>query len=636
MNGIETNEESEKNNIEGKLNHYENDIPEKILNQIKDLDSDLQENYTVLSRKMRIYIFSLFLILSVVVDLESGIFNSSVDVLQSDLKMNNAQYGLFVSISFTGRIIGLVIFMVLLNFKHRKFTLIITIFLHGSSYGLYQISTDSSILIFAKMFAAGNKVCATIYRPVWIEQFGLSKYKSIFFSLVQIMSSYGQVIGFNLGSFLFQKNWKYGMLSILVMMYIIAFGFLLCPGKYFKRNYMYYEDKLVDTDDDDEENKLGRKSVNADNNEDNNTEPNHNENEEKKPDSSNKNKKKRGTVFVDAKKVERKSETKNGKKNLKQKIKDLFKELLFLIKNKIYLLAVMKRANITFILQIIHSYLKPYQIHTLENTDQDLLVLFYSISSLASTAVGGLLGGAITKKLGGYENKKSIYIIIIPEILTTITITFLAFTKDFYIYNINLILFFCFVSMGSPVIQGYLIKTIPKSIKGIGVGLDIIISTFLGKIPGPVIYGALEDKFKESNPSLAWRVCMSYFYFGVIIVFFLCICKYKEGKINKDFIVDIDINESIVNIAAIGSGTDTNDLFSFKMPVPKRSQTVRYPSKNRNENEIKGGKIYLSTIAERCNMEDEDENSESSERFSNSVVKIPLIDIRSNSDGDIL
>ena len=51
------------------------------------------------------------------------------------------------------------------------------------------------------------------------------------------------------------------------------------------------------------------------------------------------------------------------------------------------------------------------------------------------------------------------------------------------------------------------------------------------------------------------------------------------------FIVDIDINESIVNIAAIGSGTDTNDLFSFKMPVPKRSQTVRYPSKNRNENE---------------------------------------------------
>ena len=104
----------------------------------------------------------------------------------------------------------------------RLFTLILTIFLHGSSYGLYQISNNSYLLIFAKMFAAGNKVCATIYRPVWIEQFGLSNYKSIFFALVQIMSSYGQIIGFNLGSFLFQENWKLALLSILIIMYIIG------------------------------------------------------------------------------------------------------------------------------------------------------------------------------------------------------------------------------------------------------------------------------------------------------------------------------------------------------------------------------------------------------------------------------
>ena len=70
----------------------------------------------------------------------------------------------------------------------------------------------------------------------------------------------------------------------------------------------------------------------------------------------------------------------------------------------------MKRANITFILQIVHSYLKPYQIHTLENPDEDLLVLFYVLSTLVSGVVGGLIGGIITKKLWGYENKKSIYI----------------------------------------------------------------------------------------------------------------------------------------------------------------------------------------------------------------------------------
>ena len=40
----------------------EMETPEKILEEKSNLNSELQENYTYLSRKMRIYIFSLFLI----------------------------------------------------------------------------------------------------------------------------------------------------------------------------------------------------------------------------------------------------------------------------------------------------------------------------------------------------------------------------------------------------------------------------------------------------------------------------------------------------------------------------------------------------------------------------------------------
>ena len=294
----------------------EMETPEKILEEKANLNSELQENYTYLSRKMRIYIFSLFLILSVVVDLESGIFNSSVDYLQADLNMNNAEYGLFVSISFTGRIIGLVIFMFLLNFKHRKYTLIATIFLHGSSYALYQITSNSYILTFAKMFAAGNKVCASIYRPVWIEQFGLSKYKSVFFSLVQIMSSYGQIIGFTLGSLLFKSDWKTGLLSILVLMYIIAIGFLIVPGKYFFRSYMYYEDKLVDIEVPNEEPEDISRTSSID------SLASESDNGSKSSDK----KKKRKTVFVDTKKVEKQKREKSGEKKKKKKLSEKIKK----------------------------------------------------------------------------------------------------------------------------------------------------------------------------------------------------------------------------------------------------------------------------------------------------------------------
>ena len=590
------------------------EIPENIKDEINNLNSEFQENYTVLSRKMRIYIFSLFLILSVVVDLESGIFNSSVDYLQADLNMNNAEYGLFVSISFTGRIIGLVIFMFLLNFKHRKYTLIATIFLHGSSYTLYQISSNSYILTFAKMFAAGNKVCASIYRPVWIEQFGLSKYKSVFFSLVQIMSSYGQIIGFSLGSLLFKSNWKMGLLSILGMMYIIAIGFLVVPVKYFFRSYMYYEDKLVEIEDSNEDyaTRSSTPSIAGDT---------------ESARSSTEGKKRYGTVFVNAKNVEKQKREKSGekktKKTLCEKFKNLLSDLFFLVKNKIFLLCMIKRANTTFILQIVHSYLKQYQQHSLEDVNEDLIVLFYSISSLGSTAVGGLLGGIITKKLGGYESKKSTYIVIIPEILTTATISFLAFTKNFYIYNINLILFFCFISIGSPVIQGYLIKTIPKSIKGIGVGLDMIVSTFLGKIPGPVIYGALEDKYLNENRALAWQICMCYFYVGVIIVFILCYFKYKEEAIKDS--VEVKIEDNIVNLAAISSGTDANDFFSMKIPVPKRSKSMKYNFRIQSEDKDTEKNSILSSILEGSEKEENDDKDEKTEKaFSIEMAEIKL------------
>ena len=56
--------------------------------------------------------------------------------------------------------------------------------------------------------------------------------------------------------------------------------------------------------------------------------------------------------------------------------------------------------------------------------------------------------------------------------------------------------------MGNPVLHGYLIKAIPKQIKGIGVGFDMLVSTFLGKIPAPMIYGFLVDKYEKDNYSL--------------------------------------------------------------------------------------------------------------------------------------
>ena len=547
-------EEEEKSNkelkekiIANEENENENSISEEMLKEIS----------VVLSRKTRIFIFCLFLVLSIVVDLDSGIFSASVKTLQADLGMSNTQYGLFVSISFIGRIIGLIFFMVIINFRHRKFTLILSIILHGSSYSLYKITNNIQILTFSKMFAAANKVCASVFRPVWIEQFGVSDYKSIFLSLVQIMSSYGQNIGFDLGSLYFKENWKTGLIYIMIIMLLIAFSFSLVPQKYFKRKYMFYENKLVEATDKNEDNISTISKENLDNN------------------SISSKKSKRKTLFVDSKKL---AKLKNQKYNC---IK-LLKDLLSLITNKIYILSIIKRSINTFIFQIIHSYIKPYQETVFQGCDEKLIVLFYNLANLVATMIGGLIGGILTKKVGGYESKKSILIFLISEIITVINIFFLSFTSNFYIYNINLLIFFFFISASSPIILGYIIITIPKQIKGIGIGLDMIVSTFLGKIPGPIIYGALEDKYSEKNPSLAWKLSLSYYYIGVLIVLILCCFKYKEEI--KENANKVKMHERFIDIAAISSGSDSNDHFKLSNPAPKiRSKTF---AKLKKENEM--------------------------------------------------
>ena len=537
-------EEEEKSNKELKEKIIANEDNE---NEDSISEEMLKEISVVLSRKTRIFIFCIFLVLSIVVDLDSGIFSASVKTLQADLGMSNTQYGLFVSISFIGRIIGLIFFMVIINFRHRKFTLILSIILHGSSYSLYKITNNIQILTFSKMFAAANKVCASVFRPVWIEQFGVSDYKSIFLSLVQIMSSYGQNIGFDLGSLYFKENWKTGLIYIMIIMLLIAFSFSLVPQKYFKRKYMFYENKLVEATDKNEDNISTISKENLDNN------------------SISSKKSKRKTLFVDSKKL---AKLKNQKYNC---IK-LLKDLLSLITNKIYILSIIKRSINTFIFQIIHSYLKPYQETVFQGCDEKLIVLFYNLANLVATMIGGLIGGILTKKVGGYESKKSILIFLISEIITVINIFFLSFTSNFYIYNINLLIFFFFISASSPIILGYIIITIPKQIKGIGIGLDMIVSTFLGKIPGPIIYGALEDKYSEKNPSLAWKLSLSYYYIGILIVLILCCFKFKEEI--KENANKVKMHERIIDIAAISSGSDSNDHFKLSNPAPKvRSKT---------------------------------------------------------------
>ena len=81
------------------------------------------------------------------------------------------------------------------------------------------------------------KVFGSIYMPVWIDQFGIKKYKTMFFSLIYMTSPYGQVIGFYIGTIIHYK-WKTALNWIGAFLLVFSTIFSFIPSKYFSIKYI--------------------------------------------------------------------------------------------------------------------------------------------------------------------------------------------------------------------------------------------------------------------------------------------------------------------------------------------------------------------------------------------------------------
>ena len=425
----------------------------------------------------------LFIILSIVVDVDNGLIASSSQIIKRDLKINDSQFGLFASVPFIGRIIGLFIFMGLISSNHRKLCLVLTMVLHGSFFYLFSLSDNFYILIALRIVTSIMKVFGTIYMPVWIDQFGIRKYKTMFFSLIYMTSPYGQVIGFYIGTKMHNK-WILALNWIGAFLLVFSTIFSFIPSKYFSTKYMFigYEDKekLVVTG-----------------------------------------KKKRYSIFG--------PNQENG--NTKEKF-SYSTILCNILQNKIFIFSSITRGIIFFIFQIIHNFFKDYSINGLNVKNETQILYFYGFASIFGPATGSLLGGLICNKFGGYESKNSIIVPIIFGIFASVSIFLLTHITNFYAFSISLCVFFFSSGAILPTIAGYIISSIKGEYKGIGSSLDMLITTLLGKLPGPIIYGFLNDYFKASDNKLAWKISLCYFYIGFIFMLMAC---FSVGSKDDDY-----------------------------------------------------------------------------------------------------
>ena len=454
-----------------------------------DEKKEIKERFE-LSRILRFALVSSFILLNITFSADVGVIASSKFKLQSDLNFNDKEFAAFNSITSTGRILGTFIYMGLLTRDNRKLLTSVCLL---ASCGLFFsfLFTSQKFVLYGIRFLLGlSRNFFQIYVPVYVDQFGVKPLKTIMISISNITSPLGRALGFAIGTALGESRWRYSFSVVGLILLSLAILIILSPPRYFSAGATFAGYYIKDEND-----KNGRLVSKREG---------------------------EGNVRYGDSVFE------VGEVKMKKKGGLDLNDLVDILKNPTFMFSTFTRASVSFIFDISHLFIKDYVQNGLGETNQLLLLSYYSLASGIGPSVGGAIGGLIVTHVGGYEHKNSCKVISIFSFCTLITTYFLCFTDRLFTFCLSLFSFYATAYMFYPIITGYAVNSLNSKQKGTGYSFTILICTVCGNFPGPLYYGIINDKFKKTNPRLAWRCSIFYYIVGFTLLQFACYFRYKD------------------------------------------------------------------------------------------------------------
>ena len=225
----------------------------------------------------------------------------------------------------------------------------------------------------------------------------------------------------------------------------------------------------------------------------------------------------------------------NGEMKVKKKEQG---SMLEIVKNPVYCFSAFVKANCLFCFQVIHLNITSYVMDDLKMPEEEKTTKFlplYGSASVFGPFTGGMFGGLCVSFVGGYEKKKSAFFLAGFALVTLFSSFVVIYSNSAVFMCIGLFLFFFFASALLPIIGGYVVSSVPKAHKGAGSSLNLLITNLLGNLPGPILYGFLKDKFKDTNPRLPWKIIIHMFILGFFASLGSAFFRYKQlAKVEEE------------------------------------------------------------------------------------------------------
>ena len=488
-----------------------------------------------ISRKMRCIVFTILNIVFILMGLDQGILSSTTSHLTEDIDIKDTTVlGGLGGMIFLGTAIGCVFSFTLINKFNRKYLLLATLCFDVLSLFLTTQTTKIPLLYLCRVIAGLTQSFLAIYIPVWSDQFGIHKYKSIWLSIVHISSSLGYLFGYILGIIMEWENSFY-LQNILIIIHIVIIFFVL-PDLYFSMNLLPLKAKLNLIKEKDE-NKIIKDIKNIDidmnsiNNDNNELLIKKNEEKEEKEEKE--------------KKEEKEEKESNSKKeedeislfeDIQVKNEDIRKisvisHLKVLIKSPIFILMNITLASMFIIVSAVQFWINDYLENGLLVDDEKKRLYAFAFVVITSPVGGIILGGILTNKLGGYDTEKAIYIPLITSFLVCILANIIPLTSNLYVF---IPLFWTYLFLGSvllPVVSGIILVSVDKKFAGSASSVSTLLYNILGRLPGPILYGFYKSQVDDKHSRIPFWLLLNMAIPGFIAVL-ICI-KFQKEKYRK-------------------------------------------------------------------------------------------------------
>ena len=399
----------------------------------------------LLNRSYRFIAYLVMVSIEMAINVSSGVLSAASKTIKKQYTMLDVEFGYFGLAQGIGRTFGSIFYTIMVNQISAKWLGGAFSIVKGFVLAAFELTQSKWILIILRGVIGFVHMPPSTYIPIWIDQYGLRKYKTVQMSFLQALVPVGKVLGFVLVNVFGEERWKLaydveGLFLVFCGLFIV-----LSPIDYFNRKVVLMSD-------------------------------------DERPTEYKEEKWKEISVF-------NRRVSRPGSKTQK-----LWNDLYTVITNYEFEICNCAKALQNGTQSCIHFWCGDFMINRL-GMDGTKKTLIYTLMNISGPSIGFLLSPIINKFFGSYETPHAPIVIMVIHLLTISFGLSATLINNVPVFIVCMTLFFGLLSLSLAMTNGCLMISINKDLKGMCYSVGNITCMSITGALSPVIYGKVNDIF---------------------------------------------------------------------------------------------------------------------------------------------